>query len=69
VSVEARIWNILFNGPDWQVGRELGYIAMDVRKLEDRIKQLESEVYALRLYGNKDCTSQADEMLAKEAKP
>jgi hypothetical protein len=68
VSVEARIWNILFNGPDWQVRRELGYIAMDVRKLEDRIKQLESEVYALRLYGNKDCTAMADQAL-KEDKP
>jgi len=32
------------------------------------IKQLESEVYALRLYGNKDCTAMADEALAKEDK-
>jgi hypothetical protein len=32
------------------------------------IKQLESEVYALRLYGNKDCTAMADQAL-KEAKP
>jgi hypothetical protein len=31
------------------------------------IKQLESEVYALRLYGNKDCTAMADQAL-KEAK-
>ena len=31
------------------------------------IKQLESEVYALRLYGNKDCTAIADQAL-KEAK-
>jgi hypothetical protein len=32
------------------------------------IKQLESEVYALRLYGNKDCTAMADQAL-KEDKP
>ena len=32
------------------------------------IKQLESEVYALRLYGNKDCTAMADQAL-KEANP
>ena len=31
------------------------------------IKRLESEVYTLRLYGNKDCTAMADQAL-KEAK-
>jgi hypothetical protein len=41
----------------------------DVRKYEDRIKRLEREVEMLRLYGNKDCTAMADEVLAKEAKP
>jgi predicted RNase H-like nuclease (RuvC/YqgF family) len=34
-----------------------------------RIKRLEREVELLRLYGNKDCTAQADEVLKKEAKP
>jgi oligoribonuclease NrnB/cAMP/cGMP phosphodiesterase (DHH superfamily) len=33
----------------------------------ERIKHLEREVEVLRLYGNKDCTAQADEAL-KEAK-
>jgi hypothetical protein len=35
----------------------------------DHIKQLEREVELLRLYGNKDCIAQADEVLKKEAKP
>ena len=34
-----------------------------------RIKRLEREVELLRLYGNKDCTAQADEVLKKESKP
>ena len=41
MSVEERIRKILFNGPNWLDGKELRYIAMDVRKLEDRVKQLE----------------------------
>jgi hypothetical protein len=35
----------------------------------ERIKRLEREVELLRLYGNKDCIAQADEVLKKEAKP
>lgn len=35
----------------------------------DRIKRLEEEARVLRLYGNKDCTAQADEVLKREAKP
>lgn len=31
----------------------------------DKVKKLEREVHALRLFGNKDCTSQADEYLAQ----
>ena len=38
-----------------------------ITKLKDRIKHLEREVEVLRLYGNNDCTAQADEAL-KEAK-
>jgi hypothetical protein len=41
----------------------------DVRQYQDRIKRLEREVELLRLYGNKDCIAQADEVLKKEAKP
>ena len=41
----------------------------DVRQYQDRIKRLRREVELLRLYGNKDCTAQADEVLKKEAKP
>lgn len=37
--------------------------------LKDRINRLEREVELLRLYGNKDCTAQADEVLKKEDKP
>jgi hypothetical protein len=41
----------------------------DVRQYQDRIQRLGREVELLRLYGNKDCTAQADEVLKKEAKP
>ncbi len=34
----------------------------------ERIKRLEREVELLRLYGNKDCIAQADEVLKQEAK-
>jgi hypothetical protein len=43
--------------------------AIQNAKLQDRIKRLKCEVELLRLYGNKDCTAQADEVLKKEAKP
>jgi hypothetical protein len=48
VSIEERILSILFNGPKWYDPRELRFIALDVRKLEDRVKQLEQENDALR---------------------
>jgi hypothetical protein len=68
VSLEERILNIA-EGPNWYDSRELRAIALDVRKMEERIKRLEREVELLRFYGNKDCTAQADEVLKKEAKP
>ena len=37
------------------------------KELKARIQRLEREVYALRLYGNRDCTAMADQAL-KEAK-
>jgi hypothetical protein len=33
-----------------------------------RIEDLEREVYVLRLYGNKDCTAMADDLLDKRVK-
>lgn len=61
-----------------QLERELNVANDRIKRLEEaldktskaackHIKQLESEVYALRLYGNKDCTAMADQAL-KEAK-
>lgn len=35
------------------------------REAADRIEGLEREVATLRLYGNDDCTAQADEVLAR----
>ncbi len=43
--------------------------AATITRLKYRIKLLEREVELLRLYGNKDCITQADEVLKKEAKP
>ena len=43
MSVEQRILNIA-EGPNWYDSRELRAIALEVRKLEDRIKQLEEEL-------------------------
>jgi hypothetical protein len=42
-------------------------IVRELNRMADRINKLEREVEALRLYGNKDCTAQADEAL-KEVK-
>ena len=48
--------------------REANYhLRKGAEEQKQRIKRLESEVYALRLYGNKDCTAMADQVL-KEAK-
>jgi hypothetical protein len=50
VSIEERILNIVEEPISiwWYDRRELRAIALEVRKLEDRIKQLESENDALR---------------------
>jgi hypothetical protein len=47
VTLEQQILNIA-DGPNWYDSRELRAIAFEVRKLEDRIKQLEQENDALR---------------------
>jgi len=44
-------------------------LELELNAANDRIKRLECEVELLRLYGNKDCTAQADEVLKKEAHP
>jgi predicted nucleic acid-binding Zn-ribbon protein len=43
VSIEERILNIA-EAPNWYDSRELRAIALEVRKREDRIKQLEEEL-------------------------
>jgi hypothetical protein len=50
VSIEERILNIVEEPIHiwWYDKRELRAIALDVRKLEDRIKQLEQENDAMR---------------------
>ena len=47
MSVEQRILT-LSESPDCNQSRELRAIALDVRKLEDRVKQLEEENDAMR---------------------
>ena len=61
MSIEERILDVVASQVGWFGGQELRAIAIDVRKLEDRVKQLESENDALR----------ADLLLweEKEAKP
>jgi cell division protein FtsB len=61
VSIEERIIKVVESQVGWFGGWELRAIALDVRKLEDRVKQLEQENDALR----------ADLLLweEKEAKP
>ena len=44
MSLEQRILNIA-EGPNWYDGRELRAIALEVRKREDRIKQLEDRIH------------------------
>ncbi len=50
VSIEERILNIAEQPIQiwWDDRRELRAIALDVRKLEDRVKQLEQENDAMR---------------------
>ena len=47
MSVEQRILNIA-EGPNWYDGKELRAIALEVRKREDRIKQLEEELMEVK---------------------
>jgi ubiquinone biosynthesis protein UbiJ len=47
VSIEQRILNIDLENA-YYCGKELRAIALDVRKLEDRLKQLEQENDAMR---------------------
>jgi len=58
VSVEERIL-FLAESPDCNHPRELRAIALEVRKLEDRVKQLEQENDAMRadllLWNEKEC--------------
>jgi tetrahydromethanopterin S-methyltransferase subunit B len=48
VSIEERILDVVASQVGWFGGQELRAIALDVRKLEDRIKQLEQENDAMR---------------------
>ena len=61
MSVEQRILNIAEQPIQiwWDDRRELRAIAIEVRKLEDRVKQLEQENDAMR----------ADLLLWRDAKP
>ena len=52
MSIEERILNIA-EAPNWYDGRELRAIALEVRKMEDRIKQLE-EMYEGEIGENPD---------------
>jgi hypothetical protein len=48
VSIEDRILDVVASQVGWFGGQELRAIALDVRKLEERITQLERENDALR---------------------
>jgi len=38
----------------------------EIKKLQEENKRLKREIEVLRLYGNKDCTAMADEVLDNE---
>ncbi len=44
MSIEERILDVAASQVGWFGGQELRAIALDVRKLEDRVKQLEAKV-------------------------
>jgi hypothetical protein len=44
VSIEERILDVAASQVGWFGGQELRAIALEVRKLEDRVKQLEAKV-------------------------
>lgn len=48
MSIEERILDVVASQVGWFGGQELRAIALDVRKLEDRVKQLESENDSMR---------------------
>jgi hypothetical protein len=48
VSIEERILDVVASQVGWFGGQALRAIALDARKLEDRVKQLEQENDALR---------------------
>jgi regulator of RNase E activity RraB len=48
VSIEERILNIVEEHIYWHDRRQLRAIAIDARKLEDRVKQLEAENDSMR---------------------
>ena len=65
MSVEERILNFIEEGcdkPSWE-GKELRAIALEVRKREDRIKQLEEEIMDVK---NKYAVLVADVVLNED---
>lgn len=48
MSIEERILDVVASQVGWFGGQELRAIALDVLKLEDRVKQLEAENDAMR---------------------
>ena len=65
MSVEQRILNFIEEGcdkPSWE-GKELRAIALEVRKREDRIKQLEEELMDVK---NKHAVLVADVVLNED---
>ena len=48
MSIEERILDVVASQVGWFGGQELRAIALEVRKLEDRVKQLEAENDAMR---------------------
>ena len=45
MSIEERILKVAEGPPNWYDSRELRAIALEVRKREDRIKQLEDRIH------------------------
>ena len=60
MSLEQRILNIAEGPPNWLDSRELRAIALEVRKREDRIKQLEEDLMDVK---NKHAVLVADVVL------
>lgn len=60
---------VFIDGNPWVNAPFAVRLELELNAANERIKRLEREVELLRLYGNKDCTAQADEVLKKEAKP